>query len=170
MYSALSRLLPLIEISIAEQLLRLTTPDGVYTWPIASARNGAGELQNSGCTPRGWHRIAAAIGQDQPVNAVFVGRRPTGEIYTPELAQQHPQRDWILTRILWLQGLEIGKNRFGDVDTMRRFIYIHGVPDSVQMGLPGSHGCINMRNQDLLELFELAPAGTHVWITEGSLE
>lgn len=166
----LSAVMPLIEISVADQLLRLTDEVGVRYWPIATAKNGVGEQENSGCTPRGWHRIVAAIGAGQPINSVFVGRRPTGEIYSPELAQQYPNRDWILTRILWLQGLEIGKNRFGNADTMRRYIYIHGVPDSVVMGLPGSQGCINMRNHDLLELFELAMPGTKVWITEGSLE
>lgn len=166
----LSAVIPLIEVSVADQLLRFTDAAGVRYWPIATAKNGVGEQINSGCTPRGWHRIVAAIGAGQPTNSVFVGRRPTGEIYSPELAQQHPNRDWILTRILWLQGLEIGKNRFGNVDTMRRYIYIHGVPDTVAMGLPGSQGCINMRNQDLLELFELAAPGTKVWITESSLE
>ena len=161
--------LPLIEVSIAEQRLCLTTKDKQYYWSVATAARGAGEQSGSYRTPRGWHRIVAAIGEGQPLNAVFVGRRPTGEVYTPEMAAQFPQRDWILTRILWLQGLEVGKNRLGSVDTMRRYVYIHGVPDSKPMGIPGSLGCINMRNHDLLELFSLAPAGTHVWITEGCL-
>jgi lipoprotein-anchoring transpeptidase ErfK/SrfK len=93
---------------------------------------------------------------------VFVGRRPTGELYTPELSEQFPKRDWILTRILWLSGCEVGFNRLGDVDTMRRYIYIHGSPDSVHMGEPGSIGCIRMRNADIVELFDLVPAGTPV--------
>lgn len=164
-----STLLPLIEVSVADQKLRLSTSDGVKEWPIATALNGVGEQQNSNCTPRGWHRVVAKIGAGLATNSVFVGRRPTGEIYSAELALQYPQRDWILTRILWLQGLEIGKNRFGQVDTMRRYIYIHGVPDSKPMGVVGSAGCINMRNNDLLELFELAPAGIKVWIAEAPL-
>ena len=159
---------PLIEVSIAHQQLRLLTANHCYCFNIATAKNGVGEQQNSGKTPRGWHRIVAAIGAGQPLNSVFVGRRPTGEIYSPELAQQHPTRDWILTRILWLQGLEVGRNRMGKVDSMRRFIYIHGVPDAKPMGVPGSQGCINMHNNDLLRLFELAPPDTKVWIQEES--
>lgn len=159
---------PLIEVSIADQLLRLITADACYCFSVATAKNGAGEKENTGCTPRGWHRIVAAIGGNQPLNSVFVGRRPTGEIYSPELAKKYPQRDWILTRILWLQGLEVGRNRMGKVDTMRRFVYIHGVPNSKPMGVPGSQGCINMHNDDLLTLFALAPAGTKVWIQEES--
>lgn len=162
--------IPLIEISVADQKLRLTTSAGICDWPIATARNGVGELSGSGCTPRGWHRVVAKIGEGLPLNSVLVGRRPTGEIYTPELAQQYPQRDWILTRILWLQGLEVGKNRFGQVDTMQRYIYIHGVPDSKPMGVPGSSGCINMHNNDLLELFERISVGVKVWIDETSLK
>lgn len=159
---------PLIEVSIADQQLRLLTTDNCYCFDIGTAKNGAGEQQDSGKTPRGWHRIVAAIGDGLPLNSVFVGRRPTGEIYSPELASQYPDRDWILTRILWLQGLEVGRNRMGNVDTMRRFVYIHGVPDSKVMGIPGSQGCINMHNNDLLRLFELVKPGIKVWIQEES--
>lgn len=159
---------PLIEISIDDQQLRLLTEDQCYYFSVATAKNGAGEQQDSGKTPRGWHRIVAAIGKGQPLNSVFVGRRPTGEIYSPKLALKHPHRDWILTRILWLQGLEVGRNRMGGVDTMRRFVYIHGVPDSKVMGIPGSQGCINMHNNDLISLFELVSPGTKVWIQEES--
>ena len=94
----------------------------------------------------------------------MVGRRHTGEIYTPELARQFPERDWILSRILWLCGLEPGKNRGGSVDTMRRYIYIHGTPDSEPMGVPKSHGCIRMRNQDVIRLFDMVTPGTPVLI------
>lgn len=163
-------ILPLIEISIADQLLRLTGAEGEFIWSVSTAKNGAGEQQGSQQTPRGWHRIVAKIGADLPLNSVFVARRPTGEIYTPELAAQFPQRDWILTRILWLQGMEIGRNRFGDVDSQRRYIYIHGTPDCEPMGIPLSHGCIRMRNHDLLELFARVGSGTKVWINERSLE
>lgn len=132
---------------------------------ISSARNGTGQQRGSFCTPLGRHIVRAKIGAGQPVNTVFVRRRPTGEIYTPELSRQFPKRDWILTRILWLSGCEPGYNRLGPVDTMRRYIYIHGTPDSVEMGKPGSIGCIRVANHDLLEIFEKIPVGTEVDIS-----
>lgn len=131
-------------------------------YPISSALKGTGQDSGSYCTPLGRHIIRAKIGAGQPKNTVFVGRRPTGEIYSPELAEQFPGRDWILTRILWLSGCEVGFNRLGGVDTMRRYIYIHGSPDSVQLGQPGSIGCIRMRNADIVELFDRVAAGTLV--------
>lgn len=135
-------------------------------YPISTATNGPGEQIDSGCTPRGWHYIRAKIGHGQPLRTVFVGRRPTGEIYCPQLADQYPDRDWILTRILWLCGLEIGVNRLGNVDTFRRYIYIHGSPDHAIQGTPRSHGCIRMGNADVEELYELVLPGTRVWLTE----
>jgi lipoprotein-anchoring transpeptidase ErfK/SrfK len=131
---------------------------------ISSARNGVGQLNGSFCTPLGKHIIRAKIGAGQPVNTVFVRRRPTGEIYSPELGARYPGRDWILTRILWLSGCEPGFNRLGPVDTMRRYIYIHGSPDTVEMGKPGSIGCIRMNNGDLLDLFARVDPGTEVYI------
>lgn len=155
-----------IDISIANQTLSLIQGDQIERqFSISSAEKGAGFLKGSNQTPLGRHYIRAKIGQGQPLGCVFVGRRPTGEIYSPELAKQHPNRDWILTRILWLCGRERDKNRLGQVDTMQRYIYIHGTPDSEPMGVPLSHGCIRMRNQDLVELFELVVAGTEVNIT-----
>ncbi|MBS0496385.1 MAG: L,D-transpeptidase [Proteobacteria bacterium] len=153
-----------IDITIATQQLDLLDDDGriIRQYRISSAKNGTGQENGSFCTPLGKHIIRAKIGAGQPVNTVFIKRRPTGEIYTPELAQQFPKRDWILTRILWLCGCEPGFNRFGSVDTMRRYIYIHGTPDSVEMGKPGSIGCIRMRNSELLELFDWVDAGTQV--------
>lgn len=159
---------PTIEISIADQALRFSAEDRCYLFDVSTALNGVGERNGSGCTPRGWHRVVARIGDGLPINAVFVGRRFTGEVYSPALAEQHPSRDWILSRILWLQGLEIGRNRMGNVDSMRRYIYIHGTPDKEPMGRPESHGCVRMRNEDLLTLFDLVPAGTRVWIQEHS--
>jgi len=160
--------MPRTEVSITRQRLTLIDDAGVTLrrYDVSTARNGTGEQKGSYCTPRGTHVIRARIGEGQPVNTVFVGRRPTGEIYTPALGLQFPERDWILTRILWLSGCERGFNRLGEVDTMRRFIYIHGSPDSVAMGQPGSIGCIRMRNTDLLELFDLVAAGTSVRIIE----
>jgi L,D-transpeptidase YbiS len=134
------------------------------SYSISTATNGAGELYGSFCTPRGRHRIRAKIGASLPENTVFVRRRPTGEVYTQELAAQFPERDWILTRILWLSGCEPGINRLGCVDSQRRKIYIHGSPDDQTMGVPGSHGCIRMRNADIVELFDLVQPYTPVVI------
>ncbi|MBI5437438.1 MAG: L,D-transpeptidase [Nitrosomonadales bacterium] len=155
-----------INICIATQQLELLDDAGklLRRYSVSTAANGAGEVCGSYCTPRGKHIVRARIGAGQPENTVFVRRRPTGEIYTPELGAQFPERDWILTRILWLSGCEPGFNRLGENDTMRRYIYIHGTPDSVQLGAPGSHGCIRMRNADLIELFDMAPVGTVVEI------
>ena len=160
-----------IQVSLAEQRLWLLAPQGVLReWPISSARNGAGERSGSECTPRGWHGIVARIGEGCAPGTVFVGRRPTGETYRAELGREHPGRDWILTRILWLRGLQPGYNRLGQVDSMRRYVYIHGCPDEYPMGVPLSHGCIRMRNRDVMELFDRVTTGTLVWIEEGRLE
>ena len=133
---------------------------------ISTAKNGAGEQRGSECTPRGLHYIRARIGAGCDENTVFVGRRPTGERYDETLHQQYPERDWILSRILWLCGSEKGKNRGGVVDSMRRYIYIHGCPDSEPMGIPLSHGCVRMRNRDIIELFDRVDVGTRVMIQE----
>jgi lipoprotein-anchoring transpeptidase ErfK/SrfK len=156
----------LIEVHIPTQTLRLTDDTGrvLMEARISTGRKGVGETNGSEQTPRGWHKVRAKIGAGQPENTVFVARRPTGEIYAPEMRREYPGRDWILTRILWLSGLEPGKNRLGQVDTMRRFIYIHGCPDDDPMGIPGSRGCIKMRNRELIELFERVPVGTRVHI------
>lgn len=156
-----------IEVNIAEQRLRLFDQGKVLMdVSVSTASNGAGELFGSECTPRGQHVVRARIGDRCQLGTVFVARRPTGEIYTPKLKKSAPERDWILTRILWLCGVERGKNRLGNVDTMRRFIYIHGAPDDDPMGVPSSHGCVKMRNSDVIELFDLVEAGTPVNITE----
>ncbi|MDE2118451.1 MAG: L,D-transpeptidase [Betaproteobacteria bacterium] len=153
-----------INIHVATQTLELLDDAGnlLRRFPVSTGANGAGEESGSYCTPRGRHTIRARIGAGQPLNTVFVQRRPTGEIYTPQLGAQYPGRDWILTRILWLSGCEVGYNRLGSCDTMRRYIYIHGTPDSTPLGQPGSRGCVRMRNADLLELFDLVPVGTEV--------
>lgn len=133
---------------------------------MSTALKGTGQQRGSFCTPLGRHIVRAKIGAGSPPNTVFVGRRPTGEIYSQELAAQFPGRDWMLTRILWLSGCEPGFNRLGEVDTMRRYIYIHGSPDSAEMGKPGSIGCIRMRNADIIRLFDRVPAGIPVEILE----
>ena len=156
-----------VRIDIGKQCLDvLQHGDLLGRYPVSTAANGSGEREGSGCTPRGVHRIRIKIGCEAAVNTVFVGRRPSGEVYSPELAARYPGRDWILTRILWLTGTEPGRNRGGDVDTLRRYIYIHGCPDSEPMGVPRSHGCIRMRNADLVDLFELVDKGTLVEVVD----
>lgn len=157
-----------IRISIGRQTLTLLGGAGeaLRVYSVSTAAKGPGELSGSHCTPRGRHVVRARIGAGQPENTVFVARRPTGEIYSRQLGEQLPKRDWILTRILWLSGCEAGRNRLGKVDTMRRYVYIHGSPDSTPMGRPGSIGCIRMRNADIIELFDLVAPYTPVDITE----
>ena len=157
-----------IEISTRHQTLTLFDNFGGVKakYNVSTAANGVGCEKDSGCTPLGNHIVRAKIGAGAEPNMVFVGRRPTGEICTPELMAQHPNRDWILTRILWLSGTEIGKNRLGNVDTMQRYIYIHGSPNSTEMGKLGSHGCVRMRNADVIALFDWVELGTPVLISE----
>ena len=157
-----------IDISMAGQSLVLLDNAGnaLRRYSVSTAKNGPGEAEGSFCTPRGRHIIRAKIGAGLPENTVFAGRRPSGEIWSPALHEKFPGRDWILTRILWLSGCEPGFNRLGPVDTMRRYIYIHGSHQLAEMGRPGSIGCIRMRNVDIIELFDTVPAGTTVTITE----
>jgi tRNA(adenine34) deaminase len=157
-----------IVISIARQQLTLFDDSGrvVRAYPVSTALRGAGERSGSFQTPRGKHLVRAKIGAGLPLGTVFVARRPNGEVHSPRLTAEYPGRDWILTRILWLSGCETGFNRLGDVDTMRRFIYIHGCPETEAVGRPGSHGCIRMRNHDVAELFDLVPVHTPVDIAE----
>ena len=161
-----------IRISLPQQTLELRDERGTLLrrYPVSTAKNGAGEQNGSFRTPRGRHIVRAKVGAGETANSVFVRRRPTGETWTRQLAEQFPGRDWILTRILWLSGKEPGRNRLGEVDTMRRYIYLHGSPDTVAMGTPGSIGCVRMRNQDIVELFDLVPAYTPVDIVEFGVE
>lgn len=159
---------PWIEVCLETQALHLHRGDGsALQYPVSTAVRGAGERMDSGCTPRGRHRIRARIGAGQPEGTVFIARRPTGEVHDEALGRAHPDRDWILTRILWLCGEEPGFNRLGEVDSMRRFIYIHGCPDSEPMGIARSAGCIRMRNRDVMDLFDRVSVGTPVLIREG---
>jgi len=155
-----------IVIDAGQQELTLLEGERVLgRYSVSTAKNGLGEKNGSFRTPRGRHIVRAKIGAGQPENTVFVRRRPTGEVWSRELHARFPGRDWMLTRLLWLSGCEPGKNRLGDVDTMRRYIYIHGSPETAEMGKPGSIGCIRMRNRDIVELFDLVPPYTPVDIT-----
>jgi len=156
-----------IRIDLGKQTLELRDGDRtIAVFPVSTAKNGAGELNGSECTPRGRHRIGEKIGHGLPEGAVLVSREPTGEICTPDAYRSSPGRDWILTRILWLDGVEPGRNCGGDVDTRSRYIYIHGAPDEVPMGVRGSHGCVRMHNRDVCTLFDLVDEGTLVDIVE----
>ena len=157
-----------IRINLPAQTLGLFDDKGklMHSYSVSTSKNGPGETKGSFCTPRGRHIIRAKIGAGAAENTIFIGRRPSGEIYTPALGERHPGRDWILTRILWLSGCELGFNRLKNVDTMQRYIYIHGSPDSSQMGKPGSIGCIRMHNRDIVDLFDQVAPGTPVDILE----
>lgn len=156
-----------IKIDIQNQSLHLwEETELIKTYPISTGLLGVGELRGSFQTPRGLHYIRAKIGANAVENSVFVARRPTGEIYQPEFRKQFQDRDWILTRILWLCGLELGKNRLGECDTFSRYIYIHGTPNDAKMGVPGSHGCIRMHNKEIIDLFDRVSVGTRVLIRD----
>ncbi len=158
---------PRIVVDLAAQRLHLFADDNeIRSYLVSTAVLGAGEQRNSQRTPRGLHLIRAKIGAGLPPGAVLVGRRPTGELWSPELARRYPGRDWILSRILWLSGTEVGRNRLGAVDSMQRYIYIHGTPESEPLGQPASHGCVRMKNADILDLFDLVKVGTAVDIRE----
>lgn len=156
-----------LHISLADQVLYGFADDAlVVRLPVSTALNGPGELNGSGCTPRGLHTVRAKIGDDLPEGAVLRGRRWTSEIWSAQLAEQYPGRDWILSRILWLSGCELGRNRMGNVDTFRRYIYLHGTPPTEPMGVALSHGCIRLRNGDLIDLFARVAVGCRVLIDE----
>ena len=156
-----------LRVNLRSQRIELVDGTEVLeSYAVSSAARGAGEQEGSEQTPRGLHEIRAKIGAGAPKGAVFVGRRPTGEICTPAMVRAEPERDWILSRILWLRGLEPGKNRLREVDSMRRYIYIHGTPDEASIGTPASHGCIRMRNADVIELFDRVDSGMRVEIVE----
>lgn len=155
----------LIVISTPMQRMQCYEEDVLYRhFCVSTGKNGVGELSGSECTPRGWHAVHKIIGQDHPTNSVFVARQWTNEIYSAALAKQFPNRDWILTRIIQLEGLEEGRNKGGMVDTLSRYIYIHGTPDTTKLGIPGSHGCIRMNNQEIIELANWIKPGVKIYI------
>ena len=134
------------------------------TFPVSTSRFGAGNLLNSEKTPLGRHRIAQKIGAGAPVNTIFKNRVDTRSVSAVNLSDQPAVEDRITSRILWLEGLEPGVNRGKGVDSHRRQIYIHGTPDEGLIGRPASHGCIRMRNADVVQLFDWVEVGTVVTI------
>jgi lipoprotein-anchoring transpeptidase ErfK/SrfK len=160
-------------IDVAKQILILSSTVETRIYTVSTALNGVGQVEGSECTPLGLHCISEKIGGELPINAVLCGRQPTGEIYDASLALKNPTRDWILTRILWLSGAEEGVNAGTNadginVDSHKRYIYIHGTPDSEPMGEPKSHGCIRMRNQDIVDLFKDVEVGSLVNIVQSA--
>ncbi|GED21960.1 L,D-transpeptidase [Halomonas halmophila] len=154
-----------VEIDVdAQQLTLHQGREALWSCAVSTGAAGTGELDGSGATPLGWHYVRAAIGEGNPCGTVYRGRRLTGEVFDEQLAAAHPERDWILTRILWLCGLEPGRNRGGRVDSQRRYIYLHGTPSDQPMGVPASHGCVRLRDPDLLAVFRHAVPGTPVWL------
>jgi hypothetical protein len=155
----------LIHISVQKQELLCYEADNlITTYPVSTGKNGVGEQINSECTPRGWHKVYSVLGVEHEINSVFIARKWTGEIYSPELEKNNPGRDWIVTRILQLEGLEQGRNKSGDVDSLKRCIYIHGTPDSTRLGIPGSRGCVRMRNNEIINLAQWVTTDTLVYI------
>lgn len=150
-------------INVAQQkLLTFSGNNLIKTYFVSTAARGTGNEKGSYRTPLGIHIIRAKIGEGLPLGAVLVARRWTKEIYDESSAARSPGRDWILSRILWLCGCQVGVNRFGSVDTMARYIYIHGTPDAHLLGSPASQGCIRVSNEDVIELFDLLGLGTKV--------
>ena len=145
----------MITIDISKQVLEYKGK----SYSISTAKKGIGEIEDSYCTPTGKFKIAEKIGANLEFGSVLVDREPTGEVYNADLAKQYPDRDWILTRILWLDGVEVLNQ-----NTKNRYIYIHGSPDETPMGMPGSKGCIRMHNYDVIELFESIHTGEDVVI------
>ncbi|OQS10601.1 L,D-transpeptidase [Chromobacterium violaceum] len=161
---------PWVWVGVKSQTLRLLDDWGRIQkeFTVSTAKNGVGETSGSYQTPRGWHAVCEKLGDGADENTIIFRRQVTPWKYTPELHAQYPNKDWILTRILWLCGQEAGLNQGGNVDSYDRAIYIHGAGDHVPWGRPSSLGCVRMKNRDVIELFDAVPNGTDVWIDENS--
>jgi lipoprotein-anchoring transpeptidase ErfK/SrfK len=146
---------PTLRVDVARQTLHLLSNGvAVKSWPVSTSKFGLGSEPGSFKTPLGRFRVCAKIGADAPAWAVFKNRFPTGEIASPG-----GEEDGILTRILWLDGLDEANS-----NTRDRYVYIHGTNQEHRIGLPASHGCIRLRNADIRELFDLVSDGTEVEI------
>ena len=135
----------------------------VYQARCATSASGVGSEENSMKTPLGWHKVVSKLGAGAVRGQVFRSRVATHEVWQPG---EQPAEGLVLTRVLLLDGLELGVNKGGKVDSYARNIYIHGTNDEARLGTPSSHGCIRLSNDDIVEVFNLLPEGTPVLITE----
>ncbi len=161
---------PWIRVGVKSQRLTLVGADGQdrASYTVSTASRGVGEQNGSLQTPRGWHRVCDKIGDGIAPDTIIYRREVTPWRYTPTLHAEYPDKDWILTRILWLCGLEPGRNAGGEVDSYERAIYIHGAGSHVRWGTPTSRGCVRMKSADVIELFDTVPLGTEVLIDENA--
>ncbi|MDD3610539.1 MAG: L,D-transpeptidase [Halothiobacillaceae bacterium] len=157
--------MPFVIVSIGEQRLFLFEGSQlVARYPVSTATKGAGNRAGSDQTPLGLHRVAEKFGEEAPEGMIFKARRPTGEVAHILKAAVDVPEDHVTTRILWLDGLEPGVNKGPGIDSKSRFIYIHGTPEEGLIGQPASHGCVRMRNADVIALFDRLPVGARVSI------
>ncbi|VAW51241.1 ErfK/YbiS/YcfS/YnhG family protein [hydrothermal vent metagenome] len=157
-----------INISVAKQELKLLDEDGLllHQYPVSTSKYGTGSENGSEKTPLGLHRIKEKLGGAMPVNEVYIGRVPHGNL--EECLEQGVELpdDVIMSRIMWLEGMEPGRNHGGYVDTYQRYIYIHGTNHEENIGTPASIGCIRMCNKDVVDLFRQVEIGSEVLIEE----
>ncbi len=152
----------MIRIVVSQQKLYHRRSTGVVrTYPVSTAENGVGNYEGSFQTPLGKHRVRFKIGGSEPEFTYFVAREAAG-LFSE--AVKHQRSDWILSRILWLEGMQPGVNKRGRVDTFSRYIYIHGTNEEHLIGQPVSHGCIRMKSGDIMDLFEHVTCGESVLI------
>lgn len=159
---------PWIEVGVRNQQLALYDERGVPVrqYVISTASKGVGERVNSYQTPRGWHKVCERIGDGIEIDTIIYRRQVTPWKYTPQLHAEYPNKDWILTRILWLCGQEPGLNQGGEVDSYDRAIYLHGAGEHVAFGTPTSRGCVRMRGDDIIDLYDITANGIDVFINE----
>ncbi len=151
-------------VSVAsQQLIGIKDGQVVFAYPCSTASNGTGNLEGSNKTPLGWHIIDERYGEGLPWGAIFKERRYIKRNWEP---QNPTSEDLILTRIMWLRGLEPGLNAGGKIDSHARYIYIHGTPEEHLLGTPASKGCIRLANRDVMDVFSVTKTGTKVLITK----
>lgn len=152
-------------VCVDQQMFRIIeNGDVIWQAQCSTAANGTGSQSGSYKTPLGWHRVAEKYGSRAAWGQEFVARRPTRTVWQPG---DDTEKDMVLTRILWLDGLEPGRNKGGEVDSYHRYIYIHGTNGEEDIGTPASMGCVRLLNDDVIEAYELIPVDTRVLITEG---
>jgi lipoprotein-anchoring transpeptidase ErfK/SrfK len=157
-----------IKINVKKQQLTLLDEEGniLQQYPVSTSKYGTGNQSGSEKTPLGLHRIKDKLGGAMPVNEVFIGRIPHGNLDECKERGVDLPDDVIMSRVMWLEGMEPGRNQGGYVDTYQRYIYIHGTNHEESIGTPSSIGCIRMRNQDVVDLYRLVDIGSEVLIEE----